>query len=90
MDAAGRPGGQRVRRLLSGEARCRTLTSGRPLYLSPTGRRSAVAACAADPSNAPEWYVNIDAVTWKTEPKVEIGGEVAFVARFLGRRLESR
>lgn len=48
----------------------------------------AVAAYAADPSNAPEWYVNIDAVTWKTEPGVEVGAEVVFVARFLGRRLE--
>ncbi|MGH9152847.1 MAG: SRPBCC family protein [Acidimicrobiales bacterium] len=48
----------------------------------------AVAAYAADPSNAPEWYVNIETVMWKTEPRVEIGAEVVFVARFLGRRLE--
>ena len=47
-----------------------------------------VAAYAADPSNAPEWYANIDSVEWETEPRVEMGAKVAFVARFLGRRLE--
>jgi uncharacterized protein YndB with AHSA1/START domain len=47
-----------------------------------------VAAYAADPSNAPEWYANIDSIAWVTEPKTETGAKVAFVARFLGRRLE--
>ena len=47
-----------------------------------------VARYAGDPSNAPEWYANIDSVQWKTEPRVETGARVAFVARFLGRRLE--
>jgi uncharacterized protein YndB with AHSA1/START domain len=47
-----------------------------------------VAAYAADPSHAPQWYVNIDAVEWRTEPLLRVGTRVAFVARFLGRRLE--
>ena len=48
----------------------------------------AVAAYATDPANAPEWYANIDSIEWLTDPKVETGAKVAFVARFLGRRLE--
>ena len=46
-----------------------------------------VAAYAADPSHAPDWYVNIDSVDWLTDPPVRVGSRMAFVARFLGRRL---
>jgi uncharacterized protein YndB with AHSA1/START domain len=46
-----------------------------------------VAAFAADPARAPEWYVNIKSVEWKTEPLVRVGAQVLFVAHFLGRRL---
>jgi uncharacterized protein YndB with AHSA1/START domain len=48
---------------------------------------SEVAAYAADPTNAPEWYVNIKSVQWQTPPPVEVGSRLDFVAQFLGRRI---
>ena len=47
-----------------------------------------VVEVAADPTNAPKWYENIESVTWKTEPPPQIGSLVTFVAKFLGRRME--
>jgi uncharacterized membrane protein len=49
--------------------------------------RSQVAEFAADPGNAPAWYVNIKSVEWKSEPAVRVGARVAFVAQFLGKRM---
>ncbi len=50
----------------------------------PSGQ---VADYAANPDNAPKWYLNIKAVEWKTAPPVSVGSRIAFVAQFLGRRL---
>jgi uncharacterized protein YndB with AHSA1/START domain len=48
-----------------------------------------VAAFAGDPMNAPKWYVNIKSATWKSDPpSVELGSRIAFVAHFLGKRIE--
>jgi uncharacterized membrane protein len=50
--------------------------------------RDAVAAFAADPSNATAWYSNIKAVEWETPPPVAVGSKLRFRAEFLGRTLE--
>ena len=50
--------------------------------------REQVADFAANPDNAPQWYVNIKAVEWESDRPLRVGAKVAFVALFLGRRLE--
>jgi uncharacterized protein YndB with AHSA1/START domain len=46
-----------------------------------------VSTYAGDPTNAPEWYANIQSVHWRTAPPVAVGSRMEFVARFLGRRI---
>ena len=50
--------------------------------------RAEVAAYAGDPDHATAWYRNIKAVEWRSPRTLAVGSRIAFVAQFLGRRLE--
>lgn len=50
--------------------------------------RAQVAALAVDPDRVRDWYAAIEEVRWVTPPPLAAGTRLAFVARFLGRRLQ--
>ncbi len=70
-----------MRNPLSHDRRCEERDRDRP------ARRRGRRLCGRS-HQRPEWYDNIDSVTWLTDPPVQQGSKLAFVAQFLGRKLE--
>ncbi len=50
--------------------------------------RSEVSAYAAELANSRSWYQNIKSVELRSPAPLAVGSRVAFVAEFMGRRLE--
>ncbi|ALC81232.1 MULTISPECIES: SRPBCC family protein [Bacillus] len=48
---------------------------------------NTVSEYAANPDNAPKWYINIHSAEWQTQKPLTIGSRIAFKANFLGREL---
>ena len=46
-----------------------------------------MASYASDPGNATSWYRNIKRVEWKSDPPLQVGSLIAFVAEFMGRTI---